>query len=302
MNFRTKLQYSQYWNIGFCDCSATDILASKQLPAVQWMNHPYKDRWYADPFILEVRNDEIIVFVEECSINNSKGIICELVLDRSSCRLKQRFVLLELDTHLSYPAIYRENGKVYVCPENSAAGKLNIYEYDKENHRLVNPVCILDEPVADATILHFDDECYYLIATKVPDTQERAYLYKSDNLFGPYRQTLSEPVQLSRSCSRPGGAWIKVAGKLYRSSQNCIQNYGASLNIMEVDFNGIKFNEKILFSLKPVSRRYNIGLHTLNFNDGICVIDSCGYFSPIWGRIYYSKSVRLLINLIKRLK
>lgn len=300
MNYLNIIRYSQNWNIGFCKTSESSLLESKRLPAIQWMQHPYKDRWFADPFILDIKDDEIVVFVEECPIDNPKGILCELIIDRKSYRLKQRFVLLELDTHLSYPAIYRENGKVYVCPENGASGKLNIYEYDKENHRLVNPVCVLDESVADATIIRYSDECFYLVATKVPDTQEKLFLYKSDNLFGPYRQICFEPMQQSRSCSRPGGAWIEVDGKHYRPAQNCVERYGGFLNIMSVEFGDNCFNETVLFSVKPSIRRYNLGLHTLNFKDEFCVVDGCGYLSPLLGRLYFSKLVRLFVDGFKR--
>ena len=124
-------------------------MEKKALNKVQWLKHPYRDRWFADPFIFKVTDSEIIVFVEECPIERPKGILCELVIDRKTKRLKERYVLLESDTHLSYPAFIRQNGTVYVYPENGASGKLNIYEYDETNHRLVNPKCILEKSVAD---------------------------------------------------------------------------------------------------------------------------------------------------------
>ena len=150
------------------------------------MKHSYKDRWFADPFIYKVTEDEIIVFVEECNIyGKPKGILCELHVDRKSRKLKQRFVLLELETHLSYPAIIEYDGKTYVYPENGKSGKLNIYEYDENNHCLINPKCILSEAVADSTILQ-KEKLFYLIATKYPNTQEKAFVYQTDSIFGPY--------------------------------------------------------------------------------------------------------------------
>ena len=290
MNLKSQLLYSQNWNIGFCEQTPDELIALKKLKKVQWMKHPYRDRWFADPYIYKVTDDEIVVFVEECPIVNPKGILCELHLDRKTKRLKERFVLLELDTHLSYPAIIEHDGKTYVYPENGASGRLYIYEYDAENHRLVNPRCILDEALADSTILKHEDK-YYLIATKVPETQEKAYLYESNSLFGPYTQLSEAPVQSGRDCSRPAGNWFKALGQLYRPSQNCIGNYGAAISIMSVG-ELTPWSEEMLFAVKPLCFRYNRGIHTINFaansdsEPGVCVVDSYGYLHPFIGNSY----------------
>lgn len=286
MDLRRRLKYSQYWNIGFCVQTPEELIRNKKLKKIKWLKHPYHDRWFADPFIYRITKDEIIVFVEECLVSdNPKGIICELVIDRNSMRLKGRYVLLELDTHLSYPAILNVEGIIYVYPENGASGKLNIYEYDSINHKLVNPVCILKEAVADASILKRDNQ-YYLSATKFPHTQECAYLYKSDSIFGPFKQVCAEPYQMDRSCSRQGGDWFLLENELYRPAQNCRIRYGSSLNIMTVNIENGVIKEKPLFAIKPCCSRYSEGLHTINFKDGLCVIDSYGYLFGIMKYVY----------------
>lgn len=286
MNLLRKIQYNQYWNIGFCEQTPEDLVRDKQLKSVRWLKHPYRDRWFADPFILKVTDEEIVVFVEECPVENPKGIICELVIDRRTMRLKERYVLLELDTHLSYPAIIRHKDKVYVYPENGASGKLNIYEYDDKNHQLVNPICILNEAVADATIVERNG-CYYMSATKFPKTQQEAYLFVSQSPLGPFRQVGTDPYQTNKACSRQGGNWFEAYGSIYRPAQNCEVRYGGGLSIMNSDLrNG--FSEKQIFQLGPVKGRYRLGLHTLNFNDGLCVIDGYGYYYPVLGELYYA--------------
>ena len=115
--------YPQNWNIGFVEQSAEDLLGKQQLGHIRWMKHKYKDRWFADPFIYKVADDEIVVFVEECMITDKpKGILCELHVDRKTMRLRERYVLLELDTHLSYPAFIKKDGVTYVYPENGSSG------------------------------------------------------------------------------------------------------------------------------------------------------------------------------------
>lgn len=286
MDIIRKIQYNQYWNIGFCEITPEELIHEGGLRSIMWLKHEYADRWFADPFILRVTEDEIVVFVEECPMDNPKGIICELVIDRKTMKLKDRYVLLEKETHLSYPAIIRQDGKVYVYPENGASGKLNIYEYDEANHRLMNPVCILEEPVADATILEWEGR-FFMSATKFPNTQECAFLYESNSLRKPFRQVGMTPYQTDRACSRQGGNWFVVEGTIYRPAQDCKVRYGAALNVMKMDgLDHIACEQKQMV-LSPTVSRYSLGLHTLNFSDGLCVIDGYGYYKPILGRMYY---------------
>ena len=128
MNLLRKIQYNQYWNIGFCEQTSEELVLDKTMKPIRWLKHSYRDRWFADPFILKVTEHEIVVFVEECTMDKPKGIICELLIDRQTMELKRRHVMLELETHLSYPAIIRFKDKVYVYPENGDSGHLFMYE------------------------------------------------------------------------------------------------------------------------------------------------------------------------------
>lgn len=287
MNWKARLLYPQNWNIGFVEQTMTDLLDKQQLGRIRWMKHSYKDRWFADPFIYKVTDKEIIVFVEECLISDTpKGILCELHVDRKTMRLRERFVLLELDTHLSYPAIIEKDGIAYVYPENGASGSLKMYRYDEDAHKLVEPVCILNDAVADSTILFFNDT-YYIVATKSKNSRENAYLYQSIDLFGEFKLVSDQPVQKNRSCSRPAGNWIEMSGKLFRPSQDCSKSYGGAMNIMRVD-SLVPFQEEIVFGINPMSYKYHFGTHTINFSKDapLTVIDGYGYLHPIIGRFW----------------
>ena len=305
MNLFEQIQYSQNWNICFCTLSEEELIANKGIDGVQWLKHPYKDRWFADPFIFSVTEKEIIVFVEELMIEKPKGYLVELIVNRQTKKLINRHVLLELSTHLSYPAYLRYKGRLYVYPENGASGKLNIYEYDAERHTLINPICVLDEALADATILQVGENEFYLIATKAPDVQEKAYLYKAFSPMGPFVSVSEEPVQMNRNCSCPAGNWFKSAHKLFRPAQDCVRGYGRAISIMRVDCL-TPFKEQIVFTINPLSFRYNKGIHTINFfhtdkGENIAVLDGYGYLRPILGRIYYSKGVRAVISVMKKI-
>lgn len=288
MHWKARLLYSQNWNIGFCEQTPEDLIKRKALRPIQWLKHPYRDRWFADPFILKVSDSEIVVFVEECPMENSKGIISELVIDRKTKRLKNRYVMLEKDTHLSYPAIIRHDGKVYVYPENGGSGKLNIYEYDEANHRLVNPMCILEEAVADATLVQ-NNGVFEMTATKFPETQKNLFLYKAASLFGPYKQVLEKPVIEELSNSRNGGNYFTAFGCQYRPSQDCSTRYGGGLSIMHVR-GWDNYKESVVFGINPIDGQYDLGVHTLNFEQGLAVIDGYGYSHPMISRAWIALS------------
>lgn len=296
-SLRQRLICNQNWNIGFCDLTPEEFISSGKLGRVVWLKNPYKDRWFADPFLLNVTEDAITVFVEERMVIADRGYLSELVIDRKTFEIKERYVILETDSHLSYPAIIKKDGHIYVYPENALGGSLKMYEYNTANHQLVNPMVILDERVADSTILEMDGK-YYLIAVKYPESLEKAYIYESEKIDGPYKQIGDAPIQLSRSCSRPGGNWFIVEDKLYRPAQDCGKNYGGALKIMRVDKLN-PFQEEEAFTIQPLNFRYNLGIHTINFLNGMTVIDGYGYLYPLFGRLYYSRIARKLIQAIK---
>lgn len=299
MSFLSNLQNASKWNIGFCNTTPEELVKLKKLGKIQWMRHPFKDRFFADPFIMEVTDTEIIVFVEEYVFANPPGLIVELVLDKKTKRLKQRYELLRLPTHLSYPAFIRVGGEVYVYPENGASGKLDLYRYDAKTHKLVEPRRILDEAVADSTVYKKNDGTYLLTATKFPDNQECVFAFETNSLNSLFKQYTTRPFNTSSRCSRPAGNMIEVDGKVYRPAQDCEERYGAAISVME--FDPVTYQETISFVLKPSYYAYSLGLHTINFHQDICVIDGYGYMYPTLGRIYASKRIVFIRNIAKRI-
>lgn len=286
MNWKI-LKNKDFFNIGFVEMTPEEFVRNPRLKKVEWMRHSYRDRFIADPFILKVDEDEIVVLAEDCPFSNYHGgRIVELHVDRKSKKLMKRYELLQLDTHLSYPAIIRRNDKIYIYPENGQSGKLFIYEYDGENHQLVNPKLILDEAVADATIIEREDG-WFLIATSVESTRKDVYLYRADTFDGLYKKISNTPFNGDIRQSRPAGDFFFADNALYRPAQDCKERYGAALSIMKIDQFDTNIKEHLFAHIGPVNMRYNLGIHTINFYDGICVIDGYGYLHPFIARFYY---------------
>src|SRR5574344_2752409 len=92
------------WNIGFISNDLNSIMLSEPIK-VNWVKHYYKDSWFADPFILDVTDEEIIVLVEEWYKPIKRGRISKITIDRTTFVLKDLRVTLELNTHLRFPLI-----------------------------------------------------------------------------------------------------------------------------------------------------------------------------------------------------
>ena len=99
------------WNIGFIQNSFDSILRGDNLQ-IKWIKHNYKDGWFADPFVLDVNDTEIHLLVEEFYKPIQRGRISRLIIDKETNDLKKLDVVLELPSHLSFPAIKRVDNKV----------------------------------------------------------------------------------------------------------------------------------------------------------------------------------------------
>src|SRR5690606_37035125 len=121
-----------------------------------------------------------------------KGRIVQLSVDKKSKKLIERKIVLELDSHLSYPAILKKDGQIYIYPENVQGGKLNVYKYDEKKSKAIFERTLIDEPLVDATITRYND-IYWLLTTKHPSTHSKLYAYYSNEIFGSYSQMQTQP-------------------------------------------------------------------------------------------------------------
>lgn len=278
------------YNIGFI-CSETDeelVYGESNDNRVEWLDwNGYKGGWFADPFILSVNDSSIEVLVEEWNNKLEKGRISKLVIDKASNKLQKVIPLLENDTHFSFPYIWRENGKVFVCPENYQSGELFIYEYDEEKDALINPYCLINEPLLDAQLMKYKGE-YYVFAVRQDNGSKQCkllYVYKSPNLMGDYKliQTIENPLKEERGA----GTIISINNHLIRPAQSCEVDYGYSMVFYEIlEDNGL-FVEKEIGRMYPNTKlRWNRKIHTYNRFGNMVVVDGYEYIHRYISNIY----------------
>lgn len=266
----------EIWTVGIVDSSLREIIDGAELK-IHVIKHPYQDRWFADPFVLDVSEYQIELLVEEFYFPLCRGRIAKLTIDRKSYELLNVVTILELDTHLSFPAIIRKEGAIYIYPENSASGRLTLYSYNPQTNECTPISSLVDEPLTDAIIYSPENDAPILFSTKVPTMQH--YLLgiykKSGNNF-----VFSKNYQFKDRISRGAGDFFCIDNKLYRPAQEFKKWYGRGLSIQKVDMkNGEWFFTEIR-RIRSNVKGFKDGIHTLNSYNNITVVDVKHYKHP----------------------
>lgn len=274
------------WKIGFIQNSFDGILKDEQLH-IKYLSLP-SDRWWADPFVLDVTDKEIFLLVEEFQYRRKRGTIAKLVIDKESLEVKHDEEILVSDTHLSFPAIIRKD-QIYVYPENSKGGCLKLYLYDPNDNKLVDGDVICDVPLTDAIYTELLGEPM-IVSTRNPDPNGKILGFyisqeKEKGIVGNKYQ-LKEEITFNERIARNAGDWFEYKGKIYRPAQECNVEYGHSTYIQEVikDNNG-KIGFKNIRKLCSNNKEFQRGLHTFNMYKGMIVIDVKGYRYPKIARV-----------------
>jgi len=279
MNIFRKYATCNKWNIGFIEVSLETILDSKNSVTINWMKHNEKKSWFADPFILDVTENQIYVLVEELFYPIKRGRISKLTINRQTYQLEKIDVVLELPTHLSFPAILRSNGKIYIYPENSASGRLMLYEYDVSTNKCSPVEVLCEQPLTDAIVTDLFGE-RMIVSTKLPNPNK--------NVLGFYSKgNMVKEVSFETNVARNAGDWFCLNGKIYRPAQDCTKTYGGAVILQEVldGCNGaVAFKDVRRF--ESDNPAYREGFHTFNHYLGLTVVDAKGFRYPLLNKMF----------------
>lgn len=280
---------AKYWAIGFVK-NGLDGVMNDDVIDVEWLKMP-KDGWFADPFILEVSDDEIQVLVEEMPSDYNKGVITLLKINRHNMELVSKKTILKLPTHLSFPCILRENDKVYIYPESAQSGRLDMYEYHFETETVNFVKTICDDVIWDSCITDKFGERMLFTAAHNDMILDIYKWNDSKERFVPWKQMPSD-----RKNSRMGGQLFEYKGDIFYPAQDCNELYGGAIQIKKIEFSDGEFSFKTIKRITSPHPQMRLGLHTLNEYKGVVVVDVHGYKNNFTGRI-----VDFLVGIKKRL-
>lgn len=285
MNFIKELYgniISMRWDLGIFVWKKSPLEFDEN--KIEWIKNPYQDRWFADPFILRQEENIIFVLAEEFRYKHPIGRIAKLKIDISSKTIVDMKIILDLSTHLSFPAILRKDEKVYVYPENCNSGKQDIYEYDEKNEQLIHKKTICEDVIWDSIMTdwfgkkqlwtaHHDD--YHL---DIYDWNGEKFVFN--------HSIISEEKN-----SRMAGSLFRVGNDVFYPAQVCNKHYGEAVVIKKIIQTGDSFSFvpiKTFHSSHPTLKE---GFHTFNVYNGMVIVDAHGYNYPTIGK-YLHKLVK----------
>ena len=277
------------WEIGFVEGGLDAVMGQGPLK-VNWLQHGYRDRWFADPFILDVTDSEILVLVEEYRYETDKGRIALLVVDKQRYELKSLEIVLEEETHLSFPAIWREHGNVFIYPESWKSGKLSLYELKDGRCNPVAKQVLCEEAMADAIMTERFGKLQLFSVCE----NDKLRVYDFNHQIQRFVLSFEKPF--GKATARNAGDFFEYKGEVYRPAQVCVDRYGEALEIQKVicddDENFCFVPYKTLWSSHD---SLDIGLHTLNSFKGVVVIDVHGWNN----RLTVKSMIAIKNNLLK---
>ena len=270
-----KLAISNRYTIGFMEFSEDLVKEDGNIPEVHWIKDDYKNGWFADPFILRMTDEEIVVLVEEFVYKLKRGVISQVRINRTDYSIKEVKRIINTGYHLSFPAYYRRNGKVYIYPEQGARGETWLYEYDEstceaKEIRVINP-----NAAVDTTILELPNGNKFLTCTTAPDYNgSRLDVYPFYEWDCPSQLKPIMQVESPHKTARNAGLFLKVGEALYRPAQYCEKEYGEATEIQKVEFEGNQITFQPIRRIYSPSTKYPDAFHTFNvFENKMVVVD-----------------------------
>lgn len=239
---------------------------------------PPKDRFWADPFIVE-RDDKYYVYFEELIYSENKGKIVLLEIDKNGSYSIPE-VVLETDYHLSYPFLIEDDGELFMIPETAQNSTIELYKCTQfPNKWELVKILMNDVYAVDSTILKKDGK-YWLFCNikenKGASSFDELFLFYSDTLVSDnWTPHIQNPVVSDVKSARPAGEMFMENNRLFRPAQNCSKRYGYGMKIKEIiTIDENNYEEIEVQSIYPNWDKKALGTHTLNNSGRLTIIDA----------------------------
>lgn len=285
---------SPHWRVGWRKAAEgqQEALLAGRL-GHEWSSLPDDGyHFYADPFLFDHHGQEYL-FVEDFDHRVGRAHISVVEMDEGGPRGVPRAVLRH-EVHLSYPFVLEHRGQVWMIPETSGAGRIEIYRATRFPDTWEREAVLVDDVIAsDATPLYHQGR-WWLFATvrNGGSYSDHLHLWTAPDLLGPWTPHPGNPVLVDIASARPAGRFLAQDGKLLRPTQDGRGGYGAALNLMEVtrlDDRG--FEQRLVSQILPGEHWPGRRIHTFNTSARFAVVDGsriaprAAFLRPVLNRL-----------------
>jgi hypothetical protein len=283
-----ELTRAEDWNIGILRKSIHDVVKNGWKPKeVQWLDKPDRSKFIADPFLLETKGTNHLLFEYYC-YRKAKGELYSLDISKASLFPESSKKILHANHHTSFPFSFSYQGEHYIIPESFQDNRIALYRLNQEKWQLEYVKTLVDHVRGvDASIVQHEG-MWWLFFTKQDLPSVHLYLYYSPSLFEPFKPHLNNPVKTDIRSSRPAGCFLHIDNMLIRPAQDCSGHYGKQVVLNKISkLSTVEFIEEEYMKITPRGNYFNKGLHTLNGNNHTTVIDG-KEFRFLWSNFFHT--------------
>lgn len=271
------LYRAPHWRVGWrlLEPGEPDVLTTLAHPAGGWQDLPDDGyHFYADPFPF-VHEGGTWLFVEDFDHRVGRGVISVVGFDDDG-PVGTPTTVLEHEVHLSYPFVLEHQGEVWMVPETSAAGRIELHRATGFPHRwTLEAVLVEGVEASDATLLERGGRWWMLASVRHGGSfSDTLSAWSAERLTGPWTPHPLGPLLVDIASARPAGRVEVRDGRLLRPVQDNRTGYGASLLLTEVTrLDEGCFEQQVLAPLAADPRWPGRRLHTLNRAGRLEVVD-----------------------------
>lgn len=250
-----------------------DSESAPDLSGFRWIESP-KDRFYADPFLIE-ESGNAWVFFEDFDYSTQLGKLSCAQVEAGG--IGKPVPVLERPYHLSYPCVFRAAGAMYMIPETVANGSVELYRCVRFPDRWELEKKLFQGHAVDTTVWMEDGLYWFFVTLQEPrGLGIQLWLFYSGELTGEWVAHPSNPVSTDIRSSRGAGAIFRDHGKLFRPSQDCSKHYGYSITLNEiVVLDRYQYQERPCTTINPLWAPGLVGTHTYSQAGQVEIIDGC---------------------------
>jgi len=254
------------------------VLVPETAPSTFVVVRAPRDRFYADPFVVE-KDGRTFIFFEDYSFSEGKGAISVIEIDAVGNPGKPEPVL-EASYHLSYPCVFEWDGEMYMVPETKDNRTIELYRSDNFPRGWRRErVLMRGVSTVDSTILRYQGK-FWLFTSGLNESKRlfrgdnELFLLFSETPFGPWVPHPKNPVVSGVRRARPAGQLFFEGGQLIRPSQDCLGLPGRGVCLNRVDLlSESDYAETPIATVASNWFTRNIGTHTFNQSSRYQVID-----------------------------
>lgn len=264
-----------HWRVGWRRVEGPDALGTGRTPEDGWRDVPDDGmHFYADPFLFE-HEGATYLFVEDFDHRAGKAVISAVRFGPDGPEGTPVPVLAH-DVHLSYPCVLAHDGEVWMIPETSGAGTVELYRATEFPWRWErHAVLISGVTASDATPFQHGGR-WWLSATVAAggSFSDSLCLWSAPDLRGPWTPHAANPVLVDIASARPAGHVGERNGRILRPTQDGRTGYGAAMTVAEITrLDDEAFEQRVVAEHRAGRGWEGSRIHTLNSCGGLEVVD-----------------------------